>query len=49
MLLASVGTMLMIPHPLWRRAGAIVLLSGSSYLGARLAAGPVRARDVRLA
>jgi hypothetical protein len=45
-LLAAISTMLMLPHPAWMWIGAIIALTGCSYLGARLAtttSPPVRA------
>lgn len=45
-LLASVLTVLMLPHPVWMWVGAVVALTGCTYLGARGAtasAPPVRA------
>lgn len=40
-LLASVLTMLMLPHPVWMWVGAVVALTGCSYSGARAAAASV--------
>jgi hypothetical protein len=35
-LLASIGNMLMLPHPLWFMLAALVLIPAAGYLGCRL-------------
>lgn len=41
-LLAGLANLLMLPHPLWMWVGGILAFVVSSYLGALLAAGPLR-------